>query len=68
MVVTLHSIDRAMTRVEEIEKRIKGLATRALIAGAIVALLLGFAFGFAVGYSQGERTVFVLPLSEGIKT
>ena len=53
--------------VEEIEKRIKGMATRALVFGALVGLLLGFALGFSVGYSQGDRTV-VLPLSEGIET
>ena len=53
--------------VEEIEKRIKRLAIRTLIFGAITGLLVGFALGFAVGLSQGDRTV-VIPLSEGIET
>ena len=60
---------------EEIERRIKGMATRALIVGALVGLLGGFAIGvavgvavgFAIGYSQGDR-ITVIPLSEGIKT
>jgi purine-cytosine permease-like protein len=52
---------------EDIEKRIKRLATRAYIFGAIVGLLLGIALGFAIGYSQGDRTI-VIPLSEGIET
>jgi hypothetical protein len=53
--------------VEDIEKRIKGMATRALVFGALVGLLGGFAFGFAVGYSQGDRTI-VIPLADGIET
>jgi hypothetical protein len=53
--------------VEEIENRIKSMATRALVFGALVGLLGGFAFGFAVGYSQGDSTI-VVPLSQGIKT
>jgi hypothetical protein len=52
---------------EDIEKRIKGMTTRALVFGALVGLLGGFAFGFAVGYSQGDRTI-VIPLAEGIET
>jgi hypothetical protein len=52
--------------VEEIENRIKRMATRALVFGALVGLLGGFAFGF-VGYSQGDRTI-VIPLAEGIET
>ena len=53
--------------VKEIEKRIKRMATRDLVFGALVGLLPGFSFGFAVGYSQVGTTV-VIPLTEGIKT
>ena len=51
---------------EDIQQDIKRLATRSLWAGAIIGLLLGFAFGFFVGYSQVGTTV-VIPLGEGIK-
>jgi len=61
----VHFYTPAMT-VEEIEKRIKRMATRAYIFGVIVGLLLGIALGFAIGYSQGDRTV-VIPLSEGVE-
>jgi Mg/Co/Ni transporter MgtE len=53
---------------EEIQKRIRRMASRAWWAGLVAGVLLGLIAGLAIGYHLGSPQTIVVPLSQGIRT
>jgi Mg/Co/Ni transporter MgtE len=53
--------------IEETQKRIRRMATRAWWAGLVAGVLLGLIAGLAIGYQLGSPQTIVVPLTQGIK-
>lgn len=53
---------------DEIQQRIRRMASRAYWAGLIAGVLIGIAAGLAIGYQLGSPTTVVVPLSQGVRT